>query len=152
MLERTLKIKSRPLVQSSVMLGFDQNYTVQTNMLTSIPDAAKMLFANQWLSTTATSTSVQSDYRLNAAPIQVNSCLCVGTDATAEAQRRLNLWSVPRTVFEFEGTSDLLQSLQIGTTVTLTNRRFGLSAGKIGTVISLSPNWLTARVIVNVLI
>lgn len=152
MMERTLKIQQRPLVKSSVMLGFNKNWTVQTNLLTSIPEAHKALFATDWMTTTATSASVQADYKLNAAPLQVDTMFCTRTDAQSEAQRRLDIWSTARTVYQFDGTSDLLQSLELGNAVTITNRRFGLQNGKTGIVISLAPNWLTGRVTVGVLI
>lgn len=152
MVERSLKVKSRPLVKAAVMLGFDKNYTVQEGLLTSIPEEHKILFASEWLTATATSTTVQSDYRLNAAPVQVDTMLLCRTDAQAEAQRRLDIWSTPRTVFEFEGTSDLLATLEVGNAVTLTNRRFGLQNGKTGIVVSLAPNWLNGHVTVGVLV
>jgi len=152
MVERSLVIKSRPLVQAAVMLGFNKNWTVQEGLLTSIPAEHKNLYATEWLTATATSTDVQHDYKLNAAPVQVDSMLLCRTDAQPEAQRRLNIWSTPRTVFEFEGTSDLLASLEIGTAVTLTNRRFGLKNGKNGVVVSLTPNWLNGHVTVGVLV
>lgn len=152
MVERSLRIKSRPLVKAAVKLGFDKNWTVQEGLLTSIPEEHKKLFATEWLTATATSTQVQADYRLNAAPVQTDTMLCKRTDAQTEAQRRLDLWSVPRTVFEFEGTSDLLATLELGNAVTLTNRRFGLQNGKTGIVVSLAPNWLNGHVTVGVLV
>ena len=152
MVERSLKIQSRPLVKASVMLGFNKNWTVQDGLLTTIPDEHKRLFATEWLTTTATSASVQVDYRLNAAPIQVDTMLLRRTEASVEAQRRLDIWSVPRTVFTFEGTSDLLATLELGNSVTITNRRFGLQNGKTGIVVSLAPNWLNGHVTVGVLV
>jgi hypothetical protein len=152
MTERSLQIVSRPLVKASVMLGFDKNWTVQDGLLTNIPDLHKTLFATEWLTATATSTQVQADYKLNAAPTQTDTMLLRRVDAEPEAARQLALWSVPRTVFQFEGTSDLLATLELGTSVTLTNNRFGLQSGKPGIVISLAPNWLNGRVVVQVLV
>lgn len=152
MVERSLKIQARPLVKASCVLGFDKNWTVQADLLTGIPQEHKTLFAEEWLTATVTSTSVQADYKLNAAPLQEDTMLCKRTDATTEAQRRLDLWSVPRTHFTFEGTSDLLETLELGNAVTITSARFGLKDGKTGICISLAPNWLTGRVTVGVLI
>lgn len=152
MLDRSLQIKSRPLVQSAFMLGFDKNYTVQEDLLTSIPDAHKQMFATEWLTATATSTVVQANYKLSAAPVQIDTCLCTRSDAMAEATRRLYIWATARSELSFEGTSDLLQTLELGMAVTITNRRFGLQNGKTGIVTSLAPNWLTGRVIVGVLV
>lgn len=152
MIERSLRIAERPFVKASVKLGFDRNWTVQTGLLTSIPEEHKVLLATEWRSVTSTSTATQDDYKLNAAPVQVDTYLCTRTDAQAEALRRLNLWKVPRTVFEFEGTVDLLQGLELGGAATLYNKRFGLSLGKTGIVVSLAPDWMNGRVKVSVLV
>lgn len=152
MVEHSLQIKSRPLVQAAIMLGFDKNWTVQEGLLTAIPDQHKVLFATEWLTATATSTQVQYDYKLNAAPIQADTMLLRRVDAQAEAQRQLDVWSVPRTEFEFEGTAELLGTLELGSAVTLTHRRFGLQNGKTGIVTSLTPNWLNGHVTVGVLV
>lgn len=152
MIVKSLKIKERPFVKAAVMLGFNKNWTVQENLLTTIPEEHKKLYATEWLTATAASTQVQSTYKLNAAPVQVDTMLLRRTDAQAEAQRRLNLWSVPRTIFEFEATNELLGQLELGTAITLTHKRFGLEAGKPGTVVSLTHDWLTGRMVVGVLV
>jgi hypothetical protein len=148
----SLKISSRPLVQASIKLGFDKNYTVQDNLLTSIPDEHKKLFAQEWLTTTSTNATAKADYKLNAAPPQVDTMLLRRVDAAAEADRRVTLWSTPRNVFQFTGTSDLINSLTLGCAVTLVHPRYGLSNGKNGVVVSLSPNWFNGTIMVEVLI
>lgn len=148
----SLKIVNRPLVQASVKLGFDKNYTVQDNMLTNIPEEHKKLFAQEWLTTTSTNLTAKADYKLNAAPPQVDTMLLRRTDAAAEADRRVALWSTPRSVFEFVGTPELINSLTLGCAVTLTHNRYGLSSGKSGVVISLSPNWFKGTITVQVLV
>jgi len=152
MVERSLKIKSRPLVKSAVKIGFNKNWTVQEGLLTNIPDEHKRLFGQEWLTATATSTEVQAAYKLNAAPVQQDTMLLRRVDAQVEAQRQLDIWKVARTVFEFEGTADLLSSLELGSAITITNRRFGLQNGKTGIVVSLTPNWLNGHVTVGVLV
>lgn len=152
-LEKTLVIHDRPLVKASVMIAFCQNYTVQNNLIGGITDAAKSIFSNPWLFTTATNLQTQADYKLNAAPPpEADTMLLKRTDANAEANRRVAMWSVPRTVFQFEGTPDLINSLQLGCAVVLTHPRFGLSAGKAGLVTSLSPNWFKGTITVQVLV
>lgn len=148
----SLKIVNRPLVQASVKLGFDKNYTVQDNMLTNIPEEHKKLFAQEWLTTTSTNLTAKADYKLNAAPPQVDTMLLRRTDAAAEADRRVALWSTPRSVFEFVGTPELINSLTLGCAVNLTHNRYGLSSGKNGVVISLSPNWFKGSITVQVLV
>jgi len=152
MVERSLKISDRPFVKAAVKLAFCKNWTVQEGLLTNIPDEHKRLFATEWLTATATSTDVQASYKLNAAPTQQDTMLLRRVDAQAEAQRQLNIWSVARTVFEFEGTTDLLATLELGSAITIKNRRFGLQNGKTGIVVSLTPNWNNGHVTVGVLV
>jgi hypothetical protein len=148
----SLKIANRPLVKASVMLGFDKNYTVQDNLLTTIPDAHKKLFAQEWLTAISTNVTAQADYKLNAAPPQTDTLLLRRVDAAAEADRRVALWSVPRSVFQFEGTAELINSLTLGGAVTLTHPRYSLANSKSGVVVSLSPNWFKGTIIVQILI
>lgn len=146
----SLAISSRPPVVAAVKLGYCQNWTVQSGLLTSIPAQHKDLFALDWLTATASDSSVKATYRLNSDPVQFNTCLLRNSDAQAEASRQLNLWKVPRTVFKFTGTAPLLL-LELGGAVTLRHHRFNLAAGVSGMVVSLTPDWLTRRVEVEVL-
>lgn len=152
MVERTLKIKSLPLVKAGVNLGFCKNWTVQEGLLTAIPDEHKKLYEMEWLNAVVTSSVVQAAYKLNAAPVQQDTMLLRRTEAVTEAQRQLDIWSTPRAVFEFEGTADLLATLELGNAITITNQRFGLQNGKTGIVVSLTPNWLNGHVTVGVLV
>jgi hypothetical protein len=151
-IERSLVISDRPFVKAAVMLGFDKNWTVQDNLLTGIPEAHKKMFSEEWLTTTSTNLQVKADYKLNDAPPQTDTMLKRRTDADAEANRRVAVWSTPRTVFQFEGTADLIGSLSLGCAATLTHPRFGLSGGKTGTIISLSPNWFKGTITVQILV
>ena len=72
-------------------------------------------------------------------------------DAQAEANRRLALWSAPRSVFSLRGYAHLL-GLELGQAVTLTAPRWGLNAGQLGQVVGLSRDWLAGRIDVEVLI
>lgn len=152
MIEHSLKIRERTTVRAAVKLGFCKNWTVQADLLTTMPQEHKDLFAREWLESVKFDATVQSNYKLNTEPELEETMLLRRVDADAEAQRRLNLWKVQRTVYEFEGTGDLLMSLELGKAVTIYNRRFGLSGGATGMVISLTPNWQTARVTVGVLV
>jgi len=147
----SLRISARPFVKASVTLGFNKNYTVQKDLLTGIPDEHKQMFSDEWLTVTSTNNTVKSDYKLNTAPEQTNTLLLRRTDAALEADRRRLLWSKQRTVFQFEGTSDLIDSLELGRAVLLKHHRYGLSQGVEGTVVSLSPNWFTGRIVVGIL-
>jgi len=88
---------------------------------------------------------------LNAEPVQIDTMLLTRADADAEAQRRLDLWKVPRTTYEFDGVPELL-TLELGQAVTVYSPRFGMAAGVSGIIISLAPDWNTGRVKVGFLV
>ena len=148
---KSLTISSRTSVISGVKLGYCKNWTVQSSLDTGLPAESKDLFAQDWLSVTAKDSTVASTYRLHAEPPQVDTLLLKGTDAQAEAQRRLDLWKVQRTVYSVGGYANLL-TLELGQAVTLYGNRFGLNSGKEGVVVSLQRDWVAGRCKVEVLV
>lgn len=148
---RSLRIVSRPPVQAAVKLGYARNWTVQTGLQTGIPEAHKSLYAQEWLTVTATDSTVAGIYKLDVEVDQQDTALLVESDASAEATRRLNLWKVPRTVFGFRGLPQLmLQTL--GSAVTLQHSRFGLASGVSGQVVGITQDWARMRVDMEVLV
>lgn len=151
MLDRNLSIASRTDVVAAIKLGFCKNWTMQPGLQTTLSAADKELFDTEWLTSTQVDTTVQGVYKLTADPVQTDTLLLRRTDADAEATRQLALKKVPRAVYQFEGFAEMLQ-LQLGQVVTLTHPRFNLASGKVGMVVSLTPNWSNNRVTVGVLI
>lgn len=149
MLEKRLEIAARSTVIAADKVGFCRNWTVQSDLQTGIVEEHKAMYAEEWLTETAIDTNVANTYKLNTEPQQRDTMLLRRTDATAEANRRLNILKVPRTTYRFDGLPRMLQ-LTVGQNVTLTHPRFGLSAGVVGVVTSLSPDWGTCRVQVEV--
>ncbi len=148
----SLSITNRTEVIASKKIGYARNYTVQANLTTSIPSQNKDLFANEWLSTTsADSTNVKTLYKLSLDPVQKDTLLIVKSDADTEAIRLNNYFGSTKTTYSFTARAKLL-SLKLGQSVFLTHRRFGLSSGKTGQVISLSPDWSTGLIDVGVII
>lgn len=151
MVQSSLHIVNRLPVKSSVKLGYCQNYTVQTNLQTGIPESSKALLNTDYLTVTQSNATVASNYKLDAEPVQTNTALISTAEATAEATRQLAIYSTPRMIYGFEGFSQCLD-LVLGQAVTLTHSRFGLSAGKTGIVTKLQPDWINFRVKVEVMI
>lgn len=150
MIQRTLHATDRPAVVAAVKLGYCRNWTVQNALQSGIPEAHKALFAQEWLTKTASDSATAATYKLSAEPVQADTLLLAGLDASAEAARRLALWRVQRTVYAFTATPALmLQAL--GSPITLTSNRFGLSAGVPGQVVSISRDWTTCRTALEVL-
>jgi len=152
MVDGTLSPTGRTAAVGAVKLGFCKNWTVQeAGTLAGIPDRHKDLFSNEWRTTTKSDAATLAKFKLNAEPVQQDTLLLTRAEADAEAQRRLDLWKVPRTTYEFDGLPELLQ-LELGQAVTVYSPRFGMSAGAAGIVISLAPDWTTGRVKVGFLV
>ncbi len=151
MKERSLRpVQCLPVV-AAVKIGFDQNWTVQASLTTSIPPAHADLYATEWLTETVVDEAVRARYRLSDDPVQIDTCLKSRADARAEAARRLALNKVPRTIYEFDGEPEMMM-LELGQAVTLRDERFGLQDGVPGVVVLLSRFWLSGRVTVGVLV
>lgn len=148
----TFQPTGRTAAVGAVKLGFCKNWTVQeAGTLAGLPDRHKDLFAQEWRTTTKSDAAVIAKFKLNAEPVQQDTLLLTRADAEAEAQRRLDLWKVPRTTYEFIGVPELLQ-LELGQAVTVYNPRYGMSAGVQALVISLAPDWETGHVKVGILV
>lgn len=151
MVERSLAPIQRTDPVAAVKLGFNKNWTVQQGLVTAIPEEHKDLFATEWLTSTKLDAGTQASYRLNGEPDQLDTMLLRRVDADAEAQRRVDLWKVPRMAYEFEGQPELL-TLELGQVITVVHPRFGMAAGVNALVISLAPDWGTCRVKVGFIV
>lgn len=150
MVQWTLQPKRVGEVIAATKIGFCKNYTVQPGLLTTIPEDHKVMYTEEWLTETEGDTAVQALYKLNIEPVQRDTCLQTRADAAVEAARQLDLFKVPRTVYEFVGFESMFL-LELGQAVTLTHSRFGLSS-TLGMVVSLAPDWIANRVTVGVLV
>lgn len=149
--EHDITPASRELVQGAVLLSFCPNQTPQSALQTSLPPEAIALMALPYLTTKAEDATTKTLYKLTVEPTQEDTVLLKRTDATAEAQRRLNIRKVPRTTYQFTGYATLFQ-LVLGQAVTLTHPRFNLAAGATGLVVSMSTKWAAGRTTVGVMI
>lgn len=147
----SLEIVQRSEVVASTKIGYCKNWTVQEGLVTNIPMSHKTSYATEWRSKTAIDTAVKDQYQLNVDPVQKDTLLLKGTAASTEAIRLNDFFKVPRTVYRMTGSSKLM-SLKLGQSVNLTHNRFGLTAGKTGQVVALSPNWLKSTIDIEVLI
>ena len=150
----SLAISNRLPVIGAIKLGYAKNYTVQNNLVTRILPAHKDMFAQDWLSLTVLNQPVIAKYELSQDIAQTDTQLIKTDEALTEAKRRLDFYSTQRIVFKFTGISKLL-GLKLGQQVTLIHSRFNLynsGNGVVGQVITLSPNWATGRVDVEVII
>ena len=150
-LHHSLHISNKTKIVAATKVGYALNYTPQTALAGSIPSDANYMFNDEWYSKTVTDTAVESTYKLDSTPVQKDTNLIRGSDASVLATTLNNYFKVPHTVYAFTGTAKLLY-LKLGQQVTLTHNRFGLRDGKTGQVITLSPNWADGTINVEVII
>ncbi len=150
--EDSVTISDKPDVRAATKIGYAKNYTLQQgNIAAGIPSQNVTLFETDYLYATAVNSTVQSDYRLTVEPDEENTLLNSTAAAEAEATRRNTLWSTARYVYTFKAYPHLLP-VELGDAITLYDSRFGLSAGKTGTAISIARDWVDATVTIGVLI
>lgn len=148
-MDRSITIVNRTEVTASVKIGYCKNWTKQDNLQTSLPEAHKNLYAQEWLSVTSTDTAVQAAYKLDAEPTQIDTYLLRLADAQAEAIRRRDIIKVPRTTYRFEATPQQMLT-ELGAAVKLYSNRFGLDIGKVGLVTSRTLDWNNLHVTMEV--
>lgn len=152
MVQGTLKPAQRTEVQATCRLGYCRNWTVQASGLaTGLPATSASLLGTEWLTVTATDAAVRATYRLTTEPDQEDTLLLRTVDAQAEANRRRDLWKVPRTVYEAEYFAHMLLT-ELGDPLTITHPRYGLAGGKTGPVVAIERDWLAGRVTLGALI
>lgn len=150
-LHHTLQVSQKSAVVAATKIGYCKNYTPQTTLASSLPATHNTMFRDEWMSNTVTDATIQKTYKLDSLPTQIDTCLIQGTDSAALAKSLNDYWKVPKIVYSFTGTSKLL-SLKLGQQINITHNRFGLSSGKDGQVVSISPNWMIGTVNVEVII
>jgi hypothetical protein len=141
----TLELVDMTPVVAAVKLGYARNYTPQPTLETGIVQAHKERFAKEWLPAIAVDDQVRIDNRLSSDPVnQDNTQLLRRVHADAEVQRRLNMWKVPRRIFEFTALQDML-GLRIGQQITVFHDRHDLKTGVNAVVIGRAVNFKTLR-------
>ena len=152
-LHHSLSISNKVEVTSSFTLGYCKNWTIQTGLVTSIPDAHKLIFSADAATSPARvlDSGTNTLYKLDTIATTKETSLIVESEAIAEATRLTTFFKTPRIVYKFIGIPKLM-SLKLGQAVVLQHNRFGLTSGKTGQVISLSPNWLTSTIEIEVIV
>ncbi len=150
--ENSLTISDKPEVRAATKLGYCKNWTLQEGSIAAgIPSQNINLFETEWLYSTVVDDTVKVNYKLTAEPTEESTLLIKKTEADTEAARRNDLWSEPRFIYTVRAYAHMLP-IELGDSVTLTDERFGLAAGKEGTVVNISRSWLSGRITLGVLI
>lgn len=147
----SLRIVESIDIRAAFRLGFNKNYTVQESLDTGIPAKDKEIFKQEWVEVKSVSTSTSSRYKLPTEVDMKSTLFLLESDAQAESNRLLNLFSVPRFIYRFRGLPRLTQ-LELGQGVNINHPRFGTSVDKPGLVVGLSTSWEDRLVDVEVFV
>lgn len=150
-LRNSLSISLRTVPTAATKLAYCKNWTVQTGILTGIPDEHKEMFASEWYYTTISDSGVKTSYKLHGEVEAKETLLLTTASAEEEAERLNNLNKYVKTVVKFTGKANLL-SLVVGQQVRIYHHRFNLSSGKYGQIISATPDWSAGKTEIEVLI
>ena len=134
-----------PLKQ--VRLFYKRNWTVITaGVATTIAEAQRAYLLEKGLiyATTEDAAIVAAHPRAQA-PDAVLTLIAGLADATTEAARRATLFGTQRFKYKVQVHSDETTALNLGDIVTLTDERYGLSAGKKCLVIGIREYVLDSR-------
>ena len=146
----SLQLVQKLDVIAGAKLGYAQNWTVQNNLLTSLPEEHKDLYATEWLEVTQTDTASRDKYSVTTEPSMEPTYLVDRDQAESLATKKLNLFKQQRKIFSMKCTSKFL-SLQVGDAVNLVASRFNLNGGVKGIVVSTKPDWLRGTIEIGVL-
>ena len=142
--ENSFVISDKVPVVAAVNLNYCKNYVVQEGLQSGLPPEHLSMFAKEWFEAKVSDSSVASAYSLSTEVEYVDTLLLVTTDATAEAQRRLDMYKTQRYVYRIESDLSLLLT-NLGEYVEIYNDRFGFNSGKVAQVISIDVNWFDNR-------
>lgn len=149
MILNSLSIQQMFPVKPSIKLGYCKNYTIQTTVSGGVNPESR--FDEPYIYLPLENTAKKTLYRDSGTIAEEETLLLVDSEAATEAQKRLDLWQDQRYII----TADYLPHLmfvQLGDVVTVQSARFGLSAGKLGMVYSITRNWTTGIVSIGVLV
>lgn len=151
--DRSMYVSNMPDVMAAVQIGYCKNNTIQNALQTGLPQDQIAMYAQEleWLTSTQSSPTVATNYKLFTNPDMIETQLMVTSDADAEAARLQTLWGVQRRVITYNGAPWLLLE-GLGNPQTIQHKRFNLSSGVRGQIVNISSDWLRATIQIGVIL
>lgn len=111
-----------------VTLDYGKNWTVQTDLATSVLPNSRAYFSQEYRSTVAEAAAVKTQYLL-AGDVKYQTLLAGESRAALEATRLLNMYKVSRGIYDIPISLDLFNSagLKIMDVIQVNSPRFNLS-------------------------
>jgi hypothetical protein len=149
--EYSLSISDKAPIKPTSKLGYGRNWTVQESGLAAgVPSNLQDIYSKQYFLAITNNYDVANAYKLNSEDVLEETLLITKTGAELESYTRSSFWSTVRYIYTFVGYPHLFD-LQLGDTISLTNRRYLLNS-KLGVVVNISRDWINGRIQVGVLI
>lgn len=148
MVEGSLSISQTFSVRPSIKLSYCKNYTLQTNLLGINPTID---YSYEYLYATSQNTDKQRLYKDNGTVTEEQTLLLITSEAQAESDKRLALWSKQRVLISASYFPEYI-FVQLGDIVTIQSQRFNLNTPQKGIVFSIDRDWVTGMVQIGVLV
>jgi hypothetical protein len=132
----------RGLPSYRITLNYAKNYTVQTSDLAGIAATRLAYAANEYRTTKAEDTSVQTQYPLSPEIVRY-SLLITEAAAIPEAARLLVIYKTRRDTYKVRVRLEpaIVSLLDLNQVITLTLNRFDLAAGKLMRIIGIETDF-----------
>ena len=122
----------------------------ESGLAAGVPSNLQDIYSKQYFLAITNNYDVANAYKLNSEDVLEETLLITKTGAELESYTRSSFWSTVRYIYTFVGYPHLFD-LQLGDTISLTNRRYLLNS-KLGVVVNISRDWINGRIQVGVLI
>ncbi|CAG2129111.1 hypothetical protein [Cupriavidus numazuensis] len=133
--DMALSVRSAGVPIWRAVVRYARNYTVQDQPAGSVSAARRAFLAQDQRQAASERTAVQTAWP-SSDEVSFDAALVAEADATAEASRRADLYSVRRMLVDIEIPRTELGALDLGSVVTIQTTRYGLS-GRLLCVIGL---------------
>lgn len=117
-----------------VAVGYQRNYTVQTDLAASVTDARRTFASEEYRVASAADSAVKTAHVLARDLPIVEGYFAAQADAQAEANRLLALFKSRRGLYRMATKLGALR-VDLGYVVSVTTSRYGFAAGKLARVV-----------------
>lgn len=147
---KMLSIVRRELPIATLRLGYQKNWTVQTDGLAgAVSEANRALYGAPYLVATAADAGLFTAYKLAQQPDVRETLIALAADAATEVARLQSLYGVVRTTYSAAGYV-APYTVSLGNEASLTHPRFGFAAGLDAIVVGLVEEVTRNRVTLDI--
>lgn len=135
-LDNTFKFVSSNLPYARAAIGYQKNFTRQTNLAGSVNEANRNLYQGDNLISTADNSSIITAHPLAVKPEPLDTLITTLTNANTESARVLALNNAVRFVYEATFSTGPFE-IKLGDEISVIYPRFGFESGKNVIVVGL---------------